>query len=134
MNDPITVLWKIEDKVLIGDGCWEWTGFRNEMGYGHLGNRRAHRVVYELLKGPIPIGLVLDHLCRNPSCVRPDHLEPVTKAENNRRGIRTGSKQTECRRGHLFDEENTYIAPGGWQECRTCRREACKRFNRQRRG
>lgn len=70
--------------------CWVWLG-SHDRGYGHFGVDggyvRAHRWAWEALVGPIPPGLVLDHLCRNPSCVNPDHLEPVTRAENTRRGI-----------------------------------------------
>jgi len=61
-------------------------------GYGHLTIRNqqilAHRFIYEKFKGPIPEGLTLDHSCRNPICVNPDHMEPVTHAENCRRGER----------------------------------------------
>jgi len=74
------------------NGCMEWSGHRNADGYGiasyDSGQVRAHRAAYELWEGAIPEGLVLDHLCRNPGCVRPDHLEPVTTAENIRRGVR----------------------------------------------
>lgn len=71
------------------DDCWLWTGALQK-GYGHmLGVRgkslRAHRVAYELLVGRIPDGCELDHLCRNPKCVNPAHLEPVSHAENIRR-------------------------------------------------
>ena len=69
--------------------CWLWTGGKSLEGYGHfsVNNRTvgAHRFAYEQFHGPIPAGLQLDHLCRNPSCVKPDHLEPVTPAENQRR-------------------------------------------------
>ena len=69
--------------------CWRWTGTRDRSGYGQMkyqGRRPgAHRVSYELFVGPVPEGLELDHLCRSPECVRPDHLEPVTHAENMRR-------------------------------------------------
>ena len=75
-------------------GCWEWIGTRNPKGYGKLtlsGPKRpgllVHRVAYEHLIGPIPAGLQLDHLCFNPPCFNPDHLEPVTNAENMRRQI-----------------------------------------------
>jgi uncharacterized Zn finger protein (UPF0148 family) len=78
-------------------GCWIFMGNINRLGYGRTsigsrsdGTRRsaasAHRVVYEGLRGPIPDGLTLDHRCRVRCCVNPDHLEPVTQAENNRRG------------------------------------------------
>jgi hypothetical protein len=74
-------------------GCWVWSGAVNERGYGIVGTARhgtmrAHRVAYERLRGPIPPGLQLDHLCRNRRCVSPDHLEPVTNAENSRQGAR----------------------------------------------
>lgn len=71
-------------------GCWIWTGELNRNGYGRvwrLGRRvMAHRAMYELLVGPIPEGLVLDHLCRVRCCVNPKHLEPVTVRENTIRG------------------------------------------------
>jgi hypothetical protein len=78
--------------------CWIWQGFRNAHGYGHFSfrvrrgeyaNKQAHLWRWELANGPVPDGLVIDHLCRNPSCVNPDHLEPVTHAENVRRGRST---------------------------------------------
>jgi hypothetical protein len=73
--------------------CWVWQRFRNSQGYGtrtsRPGSILAHRQYYEDAHGPIPEGLQLDHLCSNPSCVRPDHLEPVTGAENARRSRAT---------------------------------------------
>lgn len=70
--------------------CWIWQGAKNSQGYGYLTIRykqwRAHRWVYEQRVGPIAAGLDLDHLCRQPDCVNPEHLEPVTEAENTRRG------------------------------------------------
>jgi hypothetical protein len=74
-------------------GCWDWLRARQENGYGAAWDghrvRYAHRVYYERLVGPIPAGHVLDHLCRNPGCINPEHLEPVTDAENVRRGDQT---------------------------------------------
>jgi len=70
--------------------CWVWTGSKDRAGYGRTWRSTApfpaHRVAYELLVGPIPAGLVIDHLCRNPACVNPDHLEPVTHRVNILRG------------------------------------------------
>lgn len=82
----------IGNKFTVGDGCWIWHGgtTRRENGYGRfkLNGKKytAHRFLYELLVGPIPPGHELDHLCRVTRCVRPSHLEPVTHAENVRRG------------------------------------------------
>lgn len=67
-------------------GCWLWAGADNGVGYGKFRGKYAHRVSYEAAKGPIPDGMHLDHLCRIRCCVNPDHLEPVTNAENARRG------------------------------------------------
>jgi hypothetical protein len=77
------------------DGCWTWTGAGGDGDYGAVwyqgSTRKAHVVVYELLVGPVPAGLELDHLCRVKHCVRPDHLEPVTHAENMRRTVRAAT-------------------------------------------
>ncbi|MGH7723418.1 MAG: HNH endonuclease signature motif containing protein [Candidatus Dormibacteria bacterium] len=115
-------------KVLVGDGCWEWIGGK-EHGYGSFrvrtGERmtQAHRWAYELLIGPIPEGLEPDHLCRNRSCVRPDHLEAVTPKINVLRGVSPSAiaaAATHCPRGHPYDEANTYHWRGA-RHCRTCR-------------
>lgn len=85
----------VTDRVLVGDGCWIWTGPTDSWGYGRVrlrvgGRRRqvaAHRVVFELTHGPIRRGRVLDHLCGTWACVRPSHLEPVSSAENVGRSV-----------------------------------------------
>lgn len=113
------------------DGCWVWEGSTNGVGYGqlyHQGKRQyVHRIAYRLLKGPIPEGLVIDHLCRNTLCWNPAHLEAVTHQVNTQRGV-TGTK-THCRNGHAFDATNTYITPAGHRSCRACRakRERARR-------
>lgn len=69
------------------DGCWRWTGTLTHGGYGQIArhgrNVTAHRAMWEHLRGPIPEGLVIDHLCLNRRCVNPDHLEVVTYSVNN---------------------------------------------------
>ena len=80
----------------------------------------AHRAVYEALRGQVPDELHVDHLCRNRSCVNPDHLEPVTPSENSLRGISHKRDQTECLRGHEFTEANTHRDPNGTRHCKAC--------------
>jgi|SRR5690606_18642277 len=113
--------------------CWEWTaargGFRN--GYGVIGrqdggSRYAHRVAWELLVGPIPEELTIDHLCRNTLCVNPDHMEIVPRGVNTLRAYNfsgINSRKTHCKRGHAFDSDNTHLTPTGRRNCRACDRE-----------
>ncbi len=129
------------DKLQIGDGCWEWLGAPDSQGYGRIRETgkygrtlSAHRVSYEMFVGPIPRGLVLDHLCRNHICVRPDHLEPVTNAVNVMRGDSPQAKSarmTHCKRGHLL-EWDIFPSLRGRRRCRICHREAT-RISMQRR-
>lgn len=95
--------------------CWVWVRQTNWAGYGLVsvangdGTRRkqsAHRYMYEKLVGPIPEGMQLDHLCRNPSCVNPEHLEPVTRSENQRRGRGTPLTWDRVRQIRAHWEEN----------------------------
>ncbi len=120
-----------------GDACWRWRGARHHRG-GHgcfkVGgfNYIAHRVAYELVKGPIPDGLMLDHLCRNRACVNPDHLEAVSNRDNQMRGFTLSSKnalKTSCVHGHPFSPENTrivYRRSHRERVCLACRRRTAK--------
>lgn len=112
-------------------GCWEWQARRKEgRTYGYLGvdgkPRHAHRLSYELHIGPIPDGLVIDHLCNVPCCVNPDHLQAVTPEENRRR---QAERQTHCRNGHPLSGENLALV----RVCRTCRQAAGERHRPRRR-
>ena len=107
--------------------CWIWTASIKPNGYGQYSLARiagkktvayAHRFAYELLVGPIPHGLQLDHLCRVRLCVNPDHLEPVSRSINLRRG---GHARAVCRRGHdLTDPANTRLDSKGVRFCVPC--------------
>jgi hypothetical protein len=118
------------------NGCWIWTASLQGGNYGsfhltHTVSRGAHRVAYEHFVGPVPEGLVLDHLCRVRHCVNPEHLEPVTQRENQRRGI-CGVLTTHCKRGHEFTPENTYRHKGS-RKCRRCAIDGDAYRRRQRR-
>ncbi len=113
--------------VADGTGCWVWQR-STDRGYGKLTQRgrtwRAHRVAYMLVKGPIPEGLEIDHLCRVHACINPDHLEAVTQQENILRGIgptAQNARKTHCGYGHEFTAANTYRSRYG-RECHSCRR------------
>lgn len=118
-------------KVERDDDCWIWTGALVGAGYGHFnqgGEKRmmlAHRWAYEETRGPIPEGLVLDHLCMTKACVNPAHLEPVTQAVNIERNPnainKTCAEVTHCPRGHEYNETNTRWT-GNKRNCRTCGR------------
>jgi hypothetical protein len=91
------------------NGCWLWLGSTNNYGYARLGNLYIHVEMYERKYGPVPIGFELDHLCRTPPCVNPDHVEPATHGENIRRGDHPNTHKTVCPAGHVYTESNTKI-------------------------
>jgi len=120
--------WARVDRGIDAD-CWEWTGTTRQNGYGCLTregrNVRAHRVAYELERGPIPDGLVLDHLCRNRACCNPAHLEAVTQQVNILRGVGAGARnaqKTHCDRGHELSGDNLILSRS-WRECRACQKQ-----------
>lgn len=120
-------------------GCWLWIKSVNNGGYSNFnfGQKTfmVHRFMYTLLRGKIPEGKDLDHLCRTRRCINPTHLEAVTRQENINRGI--GPKilknrhdtQTHCKYGHLLSEDNVYR--WGKLQARTCK--ACYRAHTKKR-
>lgn len=124
--------------------CIHHSGTPGDKGYvavrvGGGRKQRAHRIAYEAKFGPIPLGMVLDHLCHNADetcaggshcehrrCVNPEHLEPVTVAENNRRG-RVNATKNACSSGHPYNDVNTHVEQlaGGKtaRRCLSCRRQ-----------
>lgn len=107
-------------------GCWESTNGINGKGYSQFlvdgRNQYGHRLSYEFAYGPIPDGLVIDHLCSNPKCIKPSHLEAVTQVVNMSRS--KWARQTHCLRGHEFTIDNTYRHKRAHGYARVCR--ACK--------
>lgn len=138
----IEYFWRRVDRS--GCCCWLWTGQVGNRGYGQFKYRLGpqdcrsayvHRFAYELLVGPIPDGLHLDHLCRVRLCVNPAHLEPVTNLENTMRSLRSrGQEPGKCINGHEKTPDNTYVVPRtGSRVCRICKRVARRRADAKRR-
>jgi hypothetical protein len=128
------VLPRLVDRVTIGHetGCWIWTGSKTPSGRGLISvngkYRLTHRVTYEMFRGPIPDGLVLDHLCRVPECCYPGHLEPVTHATNIARGMAPttiAKRNGTCLSGR-HDMTDVYVKKNGEKQCAPCHREKGK--------
>lgn len=127
---PTPAIVRFERRIQPGPGgCWLWQGRLNHYGYGTFKptvevTTYAHRWSYEYHVAAVPEGLELDHLCRVRNCVNPEHLEPVTHAENQRR-----MRRPTCFHGHPMTPENTYIRRDGrGRQCRTCKRNRQREF------
>ena len=123
--------WEKVDKS--GD-CWLWLGNRQRKGYGLFKadkDVQCHRWIYEQCVGPIPEGLVIDHICNNPPCVRPSHLRPLTSRQNTLRGngpVAQNARKTHCKAGgHPLNGTNLYVSPDGKRHCRICKRAGARR-------
>ncbi len=115
-------------KISIPDACWEWKGSIKKCGYasdisidGSRGRKGEgylpHRLMYHWFKHDIPVGMTIDHLCNNPKCVNPDHMEISTHSAN----VSRAHKRAYCKRGHPQTPDNRYTSPGsGMSRCRPC--------------
>ena len=133
----ISALERLWHKIKITEsGCWEWQGVTTSFGYGRMGlNKKhvlVHRFAYEQYKGCIPQGFQIDHLCRNPKCVNPMHLEAVTASENVLRSTaplvsaQRNLSKTHCPHGHPYSVENTHHYHGQ-RFCKQCWRDKSQR-------
>lgn len=137
VGNTVERFWSKVDKT--GD-CWLWQAGLASTGYGQFNSGSAHRFAYELVKGPIPEGLQIDHLCRNRKCVRPEHLEAVSCRENLLRGETLAAlnvAKTRCPQGHGYTPENTYVVRRRngrvFRVCKVCNREKCLKYQRRKR-
>lgn len=123
------------------DSCWPWMGQIDRQGYGRFNPHRqgvlAHRAMYEHANGPIPPGLTIDHLCRNPRCVNPLHLRAVTQGENvlapgSRAPSAINRLKTHCPKGHPYSGANLKLSRQGHRHCRVCENERSRNVWRAR--
>jgi len=140
-TDPRAVIERLKSRVIVDavSDCWVWQGSKATGGYGSAGHRGrtvlVHRLMWQLVRGPIPEGLTLDHLCRNTACCNPAHLEPVTNRENILRGssfAAVNARKTHCKHGHALTPENTYRGAKG-RICRTCQGEQWRAWDNEHR-
>jgi len=135
-----SIIKRIEDKYIpvTESGCWIWFGAADKKGYGRINingkTKLAHRVSFELFNKKIPDGMVIDHLCRVPACINPNHLEVVTLRINTQRGMCAETQRkrqlskTNCPKGHEYSLKNTYIDPRGYRNCIKCRSISIKTY------
>jgi len=133
----INALDRFMDKVDVTtqNDCLLWTG-KNVRGHGQFSfNGKyvyAHRFIWEWCEGKIPDGLVIDHTCRNPSCVNTSHLRVVSikqnALENSVSPPALNNAKTHCLNGHLLDDSNTYTTRLGARGCRECRRRRSREW------
>jgi HNH endonuclease len=130
--------WSRVQKTDDPDGCWIWTG-RTIDGYGYfdIGDTAyaAQRISYSLTRKPIPERMVVDHLCRNPICINPDHLEPVRSVVNVLRGVgfsAQNNKKTHCPQGHPLSGDNLCLYEDR-RYCRACMKEHKRRYREKNR-
>lgn len=129
---------KFLNKTKITPSCWIWTGYIDKDGYGMLTDRSrylVHRISYQLYNGKIIDNMVIDHLCKNRKCVNPNHLDMITKQENNLRSSSPSSiniRKKKCKHGHILTNENTYIQKFTYRKprrlCRKCISITCKKW------
>ena len=135
------ILIKIENNITIKDGCWNWNLYCDKLGLPIIWSPEegksvpAHRFVYELFKGEIQHHQEIRHTCRNKSCINPEHLIQVTRAENVKgTGIGRHNKiKTECPKGHPYDKKNTLIIKDSYRQCLTCKRAFGRKYAAKRR-
>ena len=128
---------KVEPEPM--SGCWLWIGASDRRGYGRFWGdghcKLPHRLAWEMERGPIPAGMDLDHLCRMPPCVNPNHLRIATRQENLLAGEgfpAQEAKRTHCPAGHPYNAENTWLDPlRHSRHCRTCNRVRSRAFRKR---
>lgn len=132
LNEKISAWFESGRIAEASSGCWVWQKAKDRQGYGFIKVNgfqwRAHRLSYHLCIGSIPEGMTIDHLCRNSSCVRPDHLEAVSNKENVLRGVgisANNARKTHCKRGHLLSPDNL-IKHSRQRVCKACHLQSQK--------